>query len=185
MPGATLLLSAAMLVPPTAAWAASETRRQALAVFLVEGEEPEGLSPAGQAARRDARRLRARFLDALRKVDEVVLVTDAGAAEARLEIREAAVHRVTLTGRTDRRGPKKPEGVTGGTIQERETDVGIGRVEARDYALTVRLTAGRTFADFSSDTRERSASSAVDTVVRALRRWVREHRRELARASGS
>src|SRR5262245_11247868 len=147
-----------------------------LAVFLVEREEPVDvdLTPAGQAAVREGRRLRESFRARLRKLDDIVLVADETAAEARLEIREAAVHRDTSREDTQKGAPRRPAGL-GGRIDEQVTEVGVGRVEARDYALTVRVTAGETFADLTSSTREPSASSAVDTVIRALRRWVRDH----------
>jgi hypothetical protein len=172
---------AAILCGPTAL----ATQMRPLSLFLVESDEPvaDDLTPAGQAAIREGQRLRERFRDRLRKLGEVAIVTDEALADARLEIREAAVHRLSTAGHTEPRPPKKPAGIQGGAVGERVTDVGVGRTVERDYALTVRLTAGSSFADFSSSTREPSASSAVDTVIRSLRRWVREHRDDVARAA--
>jgi len=169
-----------ILVGPTAPLLTTEPRP--LRLFLDDREEPVApeLTPTGEAAVREGRRLRERFRGRVGKLAEVVLVADEADADARLEIREAAVHRESGTEHSERRTPKKPAGVQGGAIGERVTDVAVGRIDGRDYALTVRVTAGSSFADFNSNTREPSASSAVDTVIRSLRHWVREHRELLA-----
>jgi hypothetical protein len=153
-----------------------------LSVFLIATDEPvaEDLTPAGQAAVREGQSLRAQFLQRLRKAEGVVLVTDETAADARLEIREAVVHHVYETERSERKPPVKTPGVKGGAIGEQVTDLGIARTAKRDYALTVRLTIGSTFADFTNSTKDTSAGSAADTVVGRLRRWVREHDRARA-----
>jgi hypothetical protein len=175
----------AVVLAGPALLAGAASRPPPLAVFVVDREVtvPDTLTPAGEAARRDAQRLRTRLLDALRNVDEIVLVADEAAADARLEFREAAVHRLPRPPDAEGGSPRKPPGVRG-TIGEHVTDVALGRIEGPDHALTVRLSSARRFADFSSTSPEPSASSAVATVVRALRRWVREHRRELVRAGG-
>ena len=176
----SVAVAALAFVAPLVASPAASARP--LSLFLVDRAEPVAaeLTPAGQAAVREGRKLRERFLARLRKVDEVVLIADEAAADARLEIREAVVHRESGTERSERRRPKNPGGIQGGAIGETVTDVAVGRLDGRDYALTVRVTAGSSFADFNSSTREPSASSAVDTVIRSLRHWVGEHRELLA-----
>src|SRR5262249_875821 len=103
------------------------------------------------------------------KVEGVTLVSDESAADARLEILEAAVHRGTAVERTQRKDPKSHvhEG------RPEDTDISVSHVFETDYALTVRVTSGGSFTDFTSSTRDSSASSAVDTVIRKLRGWVR------------
>ncbi len=142
-----------------------------IALFLVQREEPVApeLTPAGRAAVREGQRLRARFLAALGKVEGVKVVTDESLADARLEVLEATVHRDTAIERTQRKDPQSH--VRQGRPED--TDISVSHVFETDYALTVRVTAGDAFTDFSSSTRDSSASSAVGTVIGKLRGWVR------------
>lgn len=160
--------------------AAQPSRPVALYVSTSDDAIPAELSPAGQAAVRRAQDLRARFLAALRKTSEVVIVTDEASADASLEIREAAVHEARATEDTRRPVPGRPAGTpSGGRVATSDTDIAVNQVRDRDYALTVRVATAHFFADCSSDPRDTSAASAVGTVMGKLKSWIGAHRREL------
>ncbi|HEV7501888.1 MAG TPA: hypothetical protein VGQ33_17865 [Vicinamibacteria bacterium] len=164
----------------TALEAAPPSRPVALYVSTSDDAVPAELSPAGQAAVRRAEDLRARFLAALRKTKEVLIVNDEAAADARVEIREAAVHEARATEDTRRPIPGRPAGTpSGGRIGTADTDVAVNQVRDLDYALTVRVSTAHFFADCSSDPRDTSAASAVGTVMGKLKQWIGTHHREL------
>jgi hypothetical protein len=179
-----MLLSVLMAVLATSvtSLAVHEAPRR-VALFFVEREEPVAadLTPAGEASVREGAKLRARFLAALRKLDGVVLVTDESAADARLEVLEASVHETTEVERTQGNGPRKPAGIGSGGTKDLDVDVATSRHAERDYALTVRVTVDAAFSDLASSPHDASAASAVDTVIRKLRGWVRGRQNSPAR----
>jgi len=173
-----LALAMAAVGPRVAAAPAARPLR----VFVAPAEATtDALTPAGQAARREGEALRAKFLDRLRKMNEVALVDDEGQAQARLEVRESAVHHRSRTETTSKRGGGRQPSGPRQFIVETQEEVGVSASDEREFALTVRITAGNVVADFASSVTEPSASSAADTVARSMARWIRAHRRELAR----
>jgi hypothetical protein len=138
-------------------------------------EEPAG-DGASRRATKESQDLRGRFLDRLRKAGEIALVSDETAADGRLEIMEAAVHHQPRVETVTKRGPEPHR-----KVLETQEEFGAAASDEPDYALIVRLTTASRFAEFTSGTREPSASSAADTVVRAMGRWIRAHRGEFAR----
>jgi hypothetical protein len=169
--GAALLLALAVAV-------AEARASERITVFVVEWDRmpPAGLSEEGEKAWGQGERLRERFLKALAKVNEVQVLTEASAAEARLEIREAAVHLGRAPATPEPKPPKPPRGGAGTNIVEGVDEVAAGRNLTAEYALVVRVSSGERFTDLSSSTRDTTASAAVDTVIRALKRWARERR---------